>query len=888
MKQLSNKFPGFLAIFFFCINANGQNVGVGIDTPQAKLHVNGTFKIQNGVTVNGISADSTLTPGSDSLLPTQRAIKRYMEKGSWAPKNGQLDTAFVFKDSSGTNLSAPQHIEIQGNYAYVTSFVNNSLSIFDISNPDAIIPRGSTSTNLNGPYDLEVQGNYAYVVNYNGNSFSIFDISNPDNIDPKSTFPSSFLAAPTGIALKGNYAYITSYSNNILSWFNISNPSSISLGGASGYPILQNGTAICIKGDFAYITAEGTNNLLSLDISNPSFTSITSTANFGLAGPQDVMVSGNYAYVTSYFNNRLSIFDVSSPFIIQSRGTVGNSLAGPLEVFVNNNYAYVTSFLNDKLCMYDVSNPIEPFFVDSVSTNLDGPRAVAVQGDYSFVTSRLNGRLEVFKREVPSIPRELTMDDNGNIAFTAPTWTVSGTNIYRRTGNIGIGNSSPQQTLDVTGNGIFSGNLGIGNTAPQQKLDVTGNGIVSGNLGIGNTAPQQKLDVTGNGTFSGNLGIGRNAVSTRLHVAGNQKIDSTFTIELGAGMFGKENNAGKIGYQAFTPGTLDITGAGTNSSNRKIKFWAEGGSSFTGDINTGKSLIGTGLNIAGDAIIHDSLAIGLAVPANRLSVAGRANIDSLGLGIISPEAKLDVNGSLLLRGTNTNNYSSTLKAGVELFTGRGLTGTLNPGQTLADMAFNFGGTGGGYRHFISTRHQNQSNIPGNAIDFYINNSSIAEGSFEPGTGNRLQLSISAAGVGIGGAVTNNNYKLQVSGNTNIQGTTVMTDTLYVPVISQDAFTAPTLLNGWVNSGTIYADAGFYKDKSGVVRLQGLVKNGSIAGNTILLKLPVGYRPSATLAFTLSNNASFADCYIDGNGDVRIFPNNNVWLSLSNISFRAMQ
>jgi hypothetical protein len=49
-----------------------------------------------------------------------------------------------------------------------------------------------------------------------------------------------------------------------------------------------------------------------------------------------------------------------------------------------------------------------------------------------------------------------------------------------------------------------------------------------------------------------NVGIGTTAPTAKLHVAGNQKIDSTYTLELGAGLTGKEPNAGKIGYQVFS------------------------------------------------------------------------------------------------------------------------------------------------------------------------------------------------------------------------------------------------------------------------------------------------------------------------------------------------
>jgi hypothetical protein len=59
---------------------------------------------------------------------------------------------------------------------------------------------------------------------------------------------------------------------------------------------------------------------------------------------------------------------------------------------------------------------------------------------------------------------------------------------------------------------------------------------------------------------------------------------STF-LDFGFGVAGREANAGKVGYALFTANTLDIVGAGTTNANRKIKFWAEGGTTFTGAIN---------------------------------------------------------------------------------------------------------------------------------------------------------------------------------------------------------------------------------------------------------------------------------------------------------------
>jgi hypothetical protein len=67
--------------------------------------------------------------------------------------------------------------------------------------------------------------------------------------------------------------------------------------------------------------------------------------------------------------------------------------------------------------------------------------------------------------------------------------------------------------------------------------------------------------------------------------SGDAKLAGTNAIEFGQGVT-KESNAGKIGYQKFSD-AFDIVGAGTTGSNRKIKFWGEGGSIFTGHLDVG-------------------------------------------------------------------------------------------------------------------------------------------------------------------------------------------------------------------------------------------------------------------------------------------------------------
>jgi hypothetical protein len=91
-------------------------------------------------------------------------------------------------------------------------------------------------------------------------------------------------------------------------------------------------------------------------------------------------------------------------------------------------------------------------------------------------------------------------------------------------------------------------------------------------------------------SFSQNVGIGTTAPTARLHVNGSIKLEGLNLFEFGAGVSGKEINAGKIGYNAFGQNALTFVGAGTSILNRSVFFFAEGGTTFSGGINVGGSV----------------------------------------------------------------------------------------------------------------------------------------------------------------------------------------------------------------------------------------------------------------------------------------------------------
>lgn len=96
---------------------------------------------------------------------------------------------------------------------------------------------------------------------------------------------------------------------------------------------------------------------------------------------------------------------------------------------------------------------------------------------------------------------------------------------------------------------------------------------------------------------------------------------------------------------------------------------------------------------------------------------------------------------------------------------------------------------------------------------------------------------------------------------------------------------PAFAGTWVNYGSGYEDAGYYKDAWGIVHLCGVIKTGTI--NTLAFTLPGGYRPKKREIFV---NVAGADTgfRIDvlATGDVIPVSGTNGYISLSGITFRA--
>lgn len=109
---------------------------------------------------------------------------------------------------------------------------------------------------------------------------------------------------------------------------------------------------------------------------------------------------------------------------------------------------------------------------------------------------------------------------------------------------------------------------------------------------------------------------------------------------------------------------------------------------------------------------------------------------------------------------------------------------------------------------------------------------------------------------------------------------------FIGSIDIAAYTAPTLLNSWVNYGGGEAVAGYYKDALGIVHIKGLVKSGTTTPGTNIFVLPAGFCPTDSHWFATTSNGSFGAFVVASNGAVYVATApSNTYFSIE-CSFRA--
>jgi hypothetical protein len=97
----------------------------------------------------------------------------------------------------------------------------------------------------------------------------------------------------------------------------------------------------------------------------------------------------------------------------------------------------------------------------------------------------------------------------------------------------------------------------------------------------------------------------------------------------------------------------------------------------------------------------------------------------------------------------------------------------------------------------------------------------------------------------------------------------------------------TLGSSWVSYLPTEPVLGYWRDSSGIVRLRGIIKGGTLNPN-IIATLPVGFRPLTTLRIAIPTSTGFGWVQINPTGAISLVTGSNLWADFSGISFRAEQ
>ena len=335
----------------------------------------------------------------------------------------------------------------------------------------------------------------------------------------------------------------------------------------------------------------------------------------------------------------------------------------------------------------------------------------------------------------------------GSIVFATggTTGTGSGSERMRieEDGNVGIGTTSPQNTLDVNGSTNISGTLNLSSTGT--GLSVTGNASVGGTLEVIDTLTVSKTTGTGlsvakNASVGGTLEVSDTLTvsktdGTGLSVAKNASVGGTLEVSDTLTVSKTDGTGLSVAGNASVAGTLDVSDT-LSLSSTGTGLSVAGNASVAGTLDVSDTLslssTGTGLSVAGNASVAGTLdvsdTLSLSSTGTGLSVAGNASVDgNVGIGTTSPGAS-----STVTIQHDGNGNGQWLYGGALQLVG-GTAEQTNTQGILIGVS-----TSDGYSFFQSAKHNVESNT----------------------------IALNPRGGNIGIGTTNPSYKLDIDGPMN--------------------------------------------------------------------------------------------------------------------------
>lgn len=508
----------------FALHANGVIAGA-ITSAAIALGAVTTDKLDSAAVTQDKLAPGAATelgtpgdPGSELIAARTEGTVAVGINAASAPLSAT--SSLVPLDTIAT-VGGGREIVVRGNFAYVGTddfggSTAGGLEVFDISNPNSIVARGTNDLPVD-PTGIGLVGDYAVITDDVTDTLSVYDISDPDNI----TFVTSTggLNNPQDLAVSGNFVFVLNGPPTPeLIAFEILVDGSI-VQKDSDSTNMAAPSAIAIQGDHAYVVNNSfsTTNLQIFGISNP--TNLSPKGTLQLSFPRDIEVSGDFAYVVDGSAQGLTVVNVSDPLNPALAGNfdINDELIDPLRLAVDGDRLYVAG-IGDGCFVLDISSPDSPVLRDYTYENLSSSGALTVAGGTVYGTNLSDVTLVSFATQ-PSLRSLGSLDVTGTGSFDKVSLSDA---LIFSDGTIQRTAASDQKlSLNTSSNilTIFPNGNNVSLSKYTQTLGLSGDSLTlsngGGSVGLNKYLLEDGSEpVTGNLTVDGDLAVSGTVTAT--------------------------------------------------------------------------------------------------------------------------------------------------------------------------------------------------------------------------------------------------------------------------------------------------------------------------------------------------------------------------------------
>jgi hypothetical protein len=278
-------------------------------------------------------------------------------------------------------------------------------------------------------------GNYAYVTSYNTQTLSIVDLTNPDAPAVLGTYVNASIAHANGLAVVGNYAYVGRLGG--LTVIDVSNPNAPALASQLTLTAAQDHYSCFFDGCFLYVTGgtgAGSGWIYVVDVTEPTNPQIVgSLTNANLDSGSFVLARGRYAYVAGNSGQRINVVDLvdpRAPALVGGLALSGGAIGLALDGRILYATAYSSGGLGRLYCIDIGNDPTTPTSLGVVaSATINGALGVQIMGNLAIVSVQGAGPAIVDVRDptAPTVAFRVSVADNPQTGILHGRYFLQGT-----------------------------------------------------------------------------------------------------------------------------------------------------------------------------------------------------------------------------------------------------------------------------------------------------------------------------------------------------------------------------------------------------------------------------------------------------------------------------